>query len=161
MNLPIWLVCSKWGRKRHRGHCHQIRKKCCLAWQPFYARISIEQTRCYTTINFGTLEDNLPRIKFDSMRIGTWDGTDWARYMIDTTIITVGNDCIIYCTIGCTKCWPGIERVCGWNNMNGYIKLTKPELHLFYCKSIRMIVKWHDTPNICTYTTTHALTTND
>ena len=78
MDLSIWLVCSEWGRKRHRGRCHLIRRKCCSTWLPFYARISKERTRCYTTINLGSIRrwSATYQVGFDDNRY-YWNGTNW------------------------------------------------------------------------------------
>ena len=81
MDLSIlWLVLlGEWGgRKRHRGRCHLIRRKCCSTWLPFYARISKERTRCYTTINLGSIRrwSATYQVGFDDNRY-YWNGTNW------------------------------------------------------------------------------------
>jgi len=78
VDLSIWLVCSEWDRKRHRGRCHLIRRKCCSTWLPFYARISKERTRCYTTINLGSIRrwSATYQVGFDDNRY-YWNGTNW------------------------------------------------------------------------------------
>ena len=153
MNLSIWLAYTKRGCKRHRDHCHQTRR-ICYTIATSSTRIFEEQTRWYTTINFGMIKDDTPRMKFNSMIIGSIEMELIEVY--DTTIITLWNDRIII-DCNCTKYWPVIERVYVVGIWKGYIKSIKPELYICYCKSRWMIAKylWHDTPQLGIYNHLH------
>ena len=95
------------------------------------------------------LEDDLPRIRLDSMIIGTIE-----MVLIEGTIYTQQlSQCEMIASLIAPNVGQESRGYVVGNMKKSYQINHNLKLHIFYCKSRWMIAKvWHDTPNLV-YTT--------